>query len=308
MSKPIKHHFIPQFYLKYWQNIDSRICCYRKANNRFDLMNPKNAALQKNLYKFESEIESIFITPFIDNKFSPIINKAKQNPLESLTRNDKFNIIKFIMLLHLRNPIEIQKLVSYQNNNFLNHPAFEYWKSIFGKDIYHEFEQGYLNGILLMVGLAMKEIDFSKNDLQKIKKHKEIFYLSYITNLISQESWSSEIINKYNSKQLLFKEYHFDEKVLITSNIPVYFGKPKGFLTILFNISPQRTYVLTENKQLITKINDYKYDDMVNFFNGHHIYHKNVKDIYMHESQKEKYEEIFNNIDNFIFKNEIKYV
>lgn len=102
MSNPVKHHFIPQFHLRNWQNQEGRICCFRKQGDRFDLVVPKNLANQNNLYKFDSEIESVFITPFIDRQFNPLINKARDYPLKSLARNEKIKIIQFILLLHLK--------------------------------------------------------------------------------------------------------------------------------------------------------------------------------------------------------------
>lgn len=77
MSNPVKHHFIPKFYLRNWQDQEGRICCFRKQSDRFDLVVPKNLANQNNLYKFDSEIESVSITSFIDRRFSPLINKAR---------------------------------------------------------------------------------------------------------------------------------------------------------------------------------------------------------------------------------------
>lgn len=118
MSNPVKHHFIPQFHLRNWQNLEGRICCFRKQGDRFDLVVPKNLVNQNNLYKFDSEIESLFITPFIDRQFNPLINKARDYPLKSLARNEKIKIIQFILLLHLKNPIEIKKLKSYQDELF----------------------------------------------------------------------------------------------------------------------------------------------------------------------------------------------
>ncbi|WP_435938212.1 hypothetical protein ACSF85_05070 [Moraxella bovoculi] len=35
------------------------------------------------------------------------------------------------------------------------------------KDDFFEFEQGYLSGLVTMVGLAIKEIGFCKEDLEK---------------------------------------------------------------------------------------------------------------------------------------------
>lgn len=287
MSNPVKHHFVPQFYLRNWQNQEGRICCFRKQSNRFDLVVPKNLANQNNLYKFDSEIESVFITPFIDNYFSPLINKARDYPLESLTRNEKIKIIQFILLLHLRNPIEIKKLKSYQDELFLKNKIFNQLEDDIGKDDFFEFEQGYLRGLVTMVGLAMKEIGFCEDDLEKIKKHKNLFAYLYKRGLQSQESWSNEIIKKYKEGEIFIKEYKFNEPALIISNIPVYFGKPEGFLTIIFNVSPCKSYIITENRKIITDLDDKEESNIILFLNYHHFCHKNISEIYMHESQKD---------------------
>lgn len=293
MSKPIKHHFSPQFYLKNWNNNDEKICCFRKINNKFTLVSAKNISYEKNLYTFENEIESIFITPFIDNRFSILVNKAKEFPIESLTKSEKFELIKFIIIMHLRNPIEIKKIKSYQKEmDILENYIVEEWKKIMEEDDFDEFEKGYIKGIITMVGLSMKEIDFSKNDLEKIKKNKNLFEFLYKTSLLSQQSWSAEIINKYKAKKIFFCEYLLNEPELLTSNSPVYFGKPNGFLTIMFNISPKKGYIITEDKNFIKEFNDYNHEKKVCFLNQYHIHHENIMEIYMHESQKEKYKDI----------------
>lgn len=77
-----------------------------------------------------------------------------------------------------------------------------------------------------MVGLAIKEIGFCKEDLEKIKKHKNLFAFLYKISLQNQKSWSNEIIKQYKEREIFIKEYKFNESALIISNLPVYFGKP----------------------------------------------------------------------------------
>lgn len=287
MSNPIKHHFVPQFYLKNWQNDDGKIYCLRKNKGKPHPVYPKSVSFKNNLYKFASEIETVFITPFIDDRFSHVVNKARQNPLESLTRNEKFELIIFIILMHLRNPIEVKKIQSYQKDFELN--ILNDWGETIGEAEFNEFKQGYEEGMIIMVGLAMREIKFTKEDLNRIKRNKNLFEQIYNFSLLSQESWSNEIFDKYKSKKILFCEYNFERPELLTSSSPVYFGKPNELLTIIFNITPKKGYIITENKNLIREFNNYSNEEKICFLNQYHINHKNAMEIYMHESQKEKF-------------------
>lgn len=56
-----------------------------------------------------------------------------------------------------------------------------------------------------MVGLAIKEIGFCKEDLEKIKKHKNLFAFLYKISLQNQKSWSNEIIKKYKEREIFIK-------------------------------------------------------------------------------------------------------
>lgn len=61
-----------------------------------------------------------------------------------------------------------------------------------------------------MVGLAIKEIGFWEEDLEKIKKHKNLFAFLYKISLQNQKSWSNEIIKKYKEREIFIKEYKFN--------------------------------------------------------------------------------------------------
>lgn len=79
--------------------------------------------------------------------------------------------------MHLKNPIEIKKLKSYQDELFLKNEIFNQLKDDIGKDDFFEFEQGYLSSLVTMAGLAIKEIGFCEEDLEKIKKNIRIYLL-----------------------------------------------------------------------------------------------------------------------------------
>lgn len=289
MSKdiPRKHHFVPQFFLKSWGDDKGKFLCYRKINNRIDPASTKNIAYQKDLYKIETEIESSFVTPFIDSRFASVVKKAQETPFDSLTRKEKFEIIRFIMLSHLRNPNEIDKIKSYQNDDNI----LKEIKQIVGREEFEKDESGFLNDMIAFVGLAMKEIGFSVDDLDKIGKNKRLFEFIYGAGINSLMSWSDELIEKYNDRKLYFESFDFDEPFLFTSNLPVYFGKPGGYLIVVFSISPYRCYVLSERIKFINDLKEKSCNDMIDFFNGLHINRKGILETYVHISQEQKLQE-----------------
>lgn len=317
MSKdiPRKHHFAPQFFLKSWGDEKGKFLCYRKINNRIDPASTKNIAYQNDLYKFKTEIESSFITPFIDSRFASVVKKAQEIPLQDLTENEKIGVIRFLMTLHLRNPDEMEKIVEniqHQDNDGSNikevknileafhENVLKEMSNVLGEADYKEYEVGYRKGMVHFVGLLMKEIGFSEQDLEKIKDSRKDLYCEIYraTKFMSLESYTDELFSMMKSNDLHWVEINVGDNLFITSDVPVIFSdrvkkinSSEGCRTLLCNISPTKSYLLTGDKDLRNLIEKTSCDlEKSRFLNNWYLKHSGTA-FYAHQSSRATFEE-----------------
>lgn len=114
MSKPIKQHYVPQFYLKNFSVDKKSINCFDKVNIKAYSQSIRNVAQEKHFYELESlyleddfaSLEkdvSYYINTIVRNKKYKALNKLKQRSILAL-----FMAAQLIRTLEARQLIELQ--------------------------------------------------------------------------------------------------------------------------------------------------------------------------------------------------------
>ena len=113
MNKPIKHHYIPQFYLKRWLNSDGILYVYMRGKIE-PLKIPEKSLLnfcqENHLYSIPSlapedseVIETKWFAP-LDGDAAIIIEKFNKGKVENLTSVERSNWFYFCSNLYYRSP------------------------------------------------------------------------------------------------------------------------------------------------------------------------------------------------------------
>ena len=270
MSKPKRHHYIPQFFSKDWRDEKGYLSMFDKNDeDRPIKVKTENFGLEKNLYKLNSEIESLFITPFIDN-LSSSIKEVKTRKWCELSEKVKNDFFKFIILLDARNPISINSIIEgvkpYKKNllKILNE------KFSISEKINNEISSGLDNGVLIFMMIAMQEIGIKEEDLNKVNNKDMREVSMFCFKLV-------ELANYYLPKSYYFdrfyESFYVDEFIceknrLITSDrgISRKGAYDKNF-TLLISVSPSKGYFISNEKGIIDNYNRCNSDDKVIFFN-----------------------------------------
>ena len=107
MSKPKRHHYVPQFYLNYFADEQSMIWVYDRKTKEYRHQTVKDTAVQNNYYRVRlkggeqsSELESFFSQ--LEGLASVAINKLERGA--SLTEEEKGNIALFVSFQMTRVP------------------------------------------------------------------------------------------------------------------------------------------------------------------------------------------------------------
>lgn len=107
MSEPIKHHYVPQTYLKYFTDNSNNLNIYVKNKDQIIKQTPRNAGYQKHFYTLENNGEKDYsiekmLAEHVDTLYKPIIEKIENQ--ESLSKADVQNLAIFITFQSLRTP------------------------------------------------------------------------------------------------------------------------------------------------------------------------------------------------------------
>lgn len=125
MSNPINHHYIPQFYMKYWTGNDGYLFRYHRPFDRVVVSKtpPKATGYEKNLYTINHEddpqiVEKIFMSQ-LDNASANVIrvlNSDSRNffivDSDVLSIDQKTDFIRFVLSSHLRSPFSMTEVDS----------------------------------------------------------------------------------------------------------------------------------------------------------------------------------------------------
>lgn len=267
-NKPRKHHYVPQFFLKAWNVTENpnkvQLSVQDKKGDKRFKTNPENLFQERDLYSLDNEIESSFITPYIDS-LSDSIHKIRQQPWETLTDCEKEHVLKFLLLLDARNPVSINKMREGCK------PHVERCKEILKDELNQAdkfataFVKGVENGVLILVLTAIDEIGLSdfKDSKDKVTFNK---IKSLIDECKSSDIWQNSYISNIMSRKTEIIEFEIKDKKLLSCNTPLYrVGDYANSFTMIINISPTKALFISNDNNL-TRI--YKaISSKIHFFN-----------------------------------------
>jgi hypothetical protein len=261
MNKPPKrHHYVPQFFLKAWGN-DPHV--YNVSQKRWFQPSTANIALENNLYILSNEIESSFITPYIDG-FDSDIKFAQNNQWKDLSVTQKEYIYKFIILLDARNPNSIKQMKDGckpfipQLEKILN------TKDSFEKSIL----DGAKNGVLILVLTAIHELGLN-NFIQSGKSASTFKKLQILINILQKcNNWPLSYLDFFKNKDVFFDEFIISDENFLCSNSPVFrHGKYDEKFTVAINLSPLKAYFISNENKLIEAYKKMNHIGKIDFFN-----------------------------------------
>jgi hypothetical protein len=123
MNEPVRHHYIPQFYLREWAGPDKQVFWYHRPVRRVvvDKALPKNIAFEPHLYTVSSKADP----QMLEKKFFGEIDNYAALVLQRLSRpgpklgfvgpgdlkeEQRIDGTRFIQSLHLRNPHSLTEI------------------------------------------------------------------------------------------------------------------------------------------------------------------------------------------------------
>jgi hypothetical protein len=116
MNQPVKHHYVPVFYLARWTGADGRLCRYHRPYGRTvaSHRSPEHTGFEKDLYTMEGVDEPRIIeTGFfsqVDNAAAPVLDRMVSGGLAALTGPQRSSWARFIMSLQLRSPYSLSEV------------------------------------------------------------------------------------------------------------------------------------------------------------------------------------------------------
>ena len=122
MNDPIRHHYVPQFYLREWAGPDGRLFWYHRPFNRVVVRHelPKNIAYEPYLYtirgttdpqilekKFFSDLDNY--AALVLQRLSGVASRLNILEREDLKDTQRVDWTMFIQSLHLRGPRSLHR-------------------------------------------------------------------------------------------------------------------------------------------------------------------------------------------------------
>ena len=128
-GKPLRHHYVPEFYLRRWATGGLVRGYYWDHRSRSLSMSKKGAKAfchEVDLYKFASEptershlLETKFLGT-VDDKAGKIIGKISKGDLQSLTDDEACHWVRFLMSLEVRRPSVVGFLKRHASKDFID--------------------------------------------------------------------------------------------------------------------------------------------------------------------------------------------
>ncbi len=155
MNEPRKHHYIPQFYLKNWNDADRHVACYKRAPTGaivVDQVTPKSTGYERDLYTLEHLSEELRqaiekdVTADVDNRAATALQKmVASRSTATLTLDDRLGWAQFLVSLPIRNPEAVADIKETSTKSGME-KAYEEAKKKFpdwahGEEFRTEFEE-----------------------------------------------------------------------------------------------------------------------------------------------------------------------
>ena len=119
MSDPIKHHYVPQFYLRQWADASGKLVRYYRPHKAVVATRtaPKSTGYEEGLYSFEgasperrNAIEKDFMSPKVDEPAALAMQALIAMDPSKLTDDLRIAWTRFVMSLHVRNPERVEQI------------------------------------------------------------------------------------------------------------------------------------------------------------------------------------------------------
>lgn len=235
MATPINHHYVPQHFLKAWAKNGSSDRLYRfrniSHNNRFECKEVaiRNSASQDNLYEVlladgKFEIESLIVTPELDEFGHKIISRIRGSSFQQLTDTDKRELAIYLVCLEARHPDTLEKM-----------------------NIREELDK-MRESMKATTGHSHKNID---EVLDYFKASPSIGVMSFAWFVQNERSG---YLGKPFSDGLVQSnavEYKFDSDYLITSDFPCFrMGDYLGQFLYVAALSPRKAMIYSPNPDI----------------------------------------------------------
>lgn len=271
VSKPIRHHYVPQFLMKHWFHNGNPTCHNTEEDTTFNPASPQKLGLEKNLYTFNGfEIESQFITPYIDNPLHKSVEELVNKKWNELTPIFQENFLKFLLLLDARQPQSLKSmakaynstpdkfsLINFDNNidtlieSFLKDKMY----SLSLKPIIKNFLNDEMSSFILIAIHELELISFEKtHDSEGFKQTLEFFQI-YLKELEKNGKLFPSFLSCLLNYDVVCREIISDTDVFVMSTSPVrrIGSYDKQFLVVL-NISPRKSILFSNVQDMIDKI------------------------------------------------------
>lgn len=211
MSNPKRHHYLPQFYLKNFCNIEGGLWVYNDKDQSIKNLKPDNTTLIKNYYTIENEDGSLNYE--LEKRFSIIESETalvidKINRQEDISQEEKGTLSLFIALQQNRTPAAvdlihemIDPMLEFMKKHYIN-------AGVFDKFI-EEYEQQH--------GLSKEK------QMELLKKSKiELTKTGEWQHLIN-----SAVEMSYYYASMKWELFYIQKSSLITSDNPLIMYDPK---------------------------------------------------------------------------------
>jgi hypothetical protein len=123
MNEPIRHHYVPVFYLRKWTGPDGRLFRYHRPHQVtvVSRLRPEHTGFEEQLYSLsgsnnEQMIETDFFSP-VDNAAAPILERLISHGPGELDSQARSHWTRFIMSLQLRSPQSLAEVKEFSDQN-----------------------------------------------------------------------------------------------------------------------------------------------------------------------------------------------
>lgn len=126
MSAPIRHHYLPVFYLARWAGQDGKVCRFHRPYRDVVVsrLTPEHTGFEERLYSLEGapagqeqRIETDFMNALVDAPAAPVLEKLIARGPAHLSNIEKSDLLRFFMSLQLRGPFAMQELTQLALRN-----------------------------------------------------------------------------------------------------------------------------------------------------------------------------------------------
>lgn len=264
MSKPKRHHYVPQFLMKYWFQNGNPTCHNTEENTTFNPATPKKLGLEKNLYTFNGfEIESQFITPYIDNPLHESVEELINKKWNELPPTSQEKFLKFLLLLDARQPQALKSIAETYTSipDKFNSIDLDSDISVITKD----FLKDEMSGFIMIAIHELELSNFNKTDNSKGFQQTLKYIQNYIQELEKIGKLFPSFLSYLLSSDVICKEVISDKDVFVMSTSPVRrFGSyDKKFLVIL-NISPKKSIIFSNDQDMVDGITNCSKEQVIN--------------------------------------------